>query len=54
MNPALPPFHRQAVMSAEEVVDEAKARKAAADRLLVEIDELITPDSGAGARKEPR
>ena len=52
MNPALPPFHRQAVTSAEEVVDEAKATKDAADRLLVQIDELILPDAGPGTRKE--
>ncbi len=50
MTAPLPPFYRRAVASAEEVVVEAKATKDAADRLLDEIDELISPP--AGTRKE--
>jgi hypothetical protein len=51
----LPPFHRRALATAEELVVEAKATKDAADRLLVQIDELISPLSPAavvGASKD--
>jgi hypothetical protein len=53
MTRALPPFHRRALSTAEEVLVEARATKDAADRLLVQIDELISPPAVLGARDTP-